>query len=195
MRTSGSTIGTRPPSTQDGAPLGEARAQGVVPGDAIAQAVQPLRHLLTRSAGEGLGAAVDLDPGNDALRSEQLGERGAVRCALVDCLVEEDDAADELLGAFRREEDLAVDAAVRFGGLDVDGVEALLDGRGAFVGRENASAGRHHRSRRRCQFRHFDALHGGSEAARGRFPAPTGRRRLLVGPIAGKSVRVPANSM
>jgi hypothetical protein len=82
---------------------------------------------------ERLGALVDLDPRDHALRGEQLGERRAVVCLLADRLVEEDDAADELLDPRRREQQVAVGAPVLLGRLDADRVEALLDGAGALV--------------------------------------------------------------
>ena len=81
-----------------------------------------------------------LMPGMIALRLEQLRERRAVERALADRLVEEDHAADVLLGARRREEQVAVRAPVLLGRLDPDRVEALLDRAGALVGGEDALA-------------------------------------------------------
>lgn len=67
-----------------------------------------------------------LDAHDDAPVLDQLGEIGAVVCALVKGLVEEDDAADALVYALvGREEELAVQAAVLFRVLDADGVQAL----------------------------------------------------------------------
>ena len=94
-------------------------------------------------------------PGKDALGGQQLGKGGAVRGTLADRLVEEDHAADELLDALRREEQLAVGAPVLLGGLDRDRVEALLDGGRALVGGEDSLAGRHHGARRLGKFRHL----------------------------------------
>jgi hypothetical protein len=56
----------------------------------------------------------------------------------VDRLVEENDAADVVLGAGRREEHVAVRAAVLFGRLESDRVEALLDRAAALVRGEDA---------------------------------------------------------
>src|SRR5262249_41855418 len=56
---------------------------------------------------------------------------------LADRLVEEDDAADELLRARRREEQVPVRAPVLLGGVDADRVEALLDRAVALVGGED----------------------------------------------------------
>ena len=58
--------------------------------------------------------------------------------ALADRLVEEDHAADEVLGAVGREEQVAVGAPVLLGRLDADRVEALLDRPVALVGGEDA---------------------------------------------------------
>ena len=58
-----------------GAPFGEARAQRIVLGATLTQAVEPLGDLLARRAGQRLGAGVDLDAGNDALIGEQQRER------------------------------------------------------------------------------------------------------------------------
>src|SRR5204863_9061847 len=66
-------------------------------------------------------------PGNDPALLEQLRERRAADRALPDRLVEEDDAADELLDALGGEEEVTVGAAALLRRLDVDRVEALLD--------------------------------------------------------------------
>src|SRR5262249_53165519 len=73
-------------------------------------------------------------------RLEQLRERRPVVSALADRLVEEDDAADVLRHARRREEHVAVRAPVVLGVLDPDRVEALLDRARALVGGEDALA-------------------------------------------------------
>jgi hypothetical protein len=67
---------------------------------------------------ERLRALVDLDARDDALRGQQLRERRPVVGLLADRLVVEDDAADVLLGARRREEEVAVRAPVLLGRLD-----------------------------------------------------------------------------
>ena len=122
------------------APLGEAGAELAVLGEPLAQAVEPLRDRLGLREREWLRAEVDLDPRDDPLRVEQLRERRPVRGALADRLVVEDDAADVLLGARRREEQLAVGAPRVLRGLEADRVEALLDRAGALVRGENALA-------------------------------------------------------
>ena len=55
------------------APLGEARAEGGVLLEPRAQAVEPLGDLLARVGQRIVGARVDLDPWDDALVREQLG--------------------------------------------------------------------------------------------------------------------------
>ncbi len=122
------------------APLREPRAERVVLREPLAQPVEALGDRLALGEREGLRALVDLDPGDDALRLEQLRERRAVVRALADRLVVEDDAADVLLGAGRREEQVAVGAPVVLGVLDSDRVEALLDRAGALVGGEDPLA-------------------------------------------------------
>ena len=54
------------------APFGEARAQLVVFGKALAQAVETLGDGLARKSWQGLGAQIDLDAGDHA----RLGEIG-----------------------------------------------------------------------------------------------------------------------
>src|SRR5690606_30889911 len=63
-----------------------------------------------------------------------------VRRALPDGLVEEDHAADELLGALRGEQHLAVGPAVLLGRFQADRVEALADGPIALVRGEDTLA-------------------------------------------------------
>src|SRR5439155_9959570 len=92
------------------------------------------------------------------LALEQLRERRSVRGALADRLVEEDDAADVVAGALRREQQVAVGAAVLLGRLDADLVEALLDRAVAFVGGEDALAGRDKGAGCLCKFVCHDGI-------------------------------------
>ena len=119
------------------APLGKAGSEVAVLLEPLAQAVEAFGHGLALGVRERLRALVHLDARDDALRGEQLRERSPVVGLLADRLVEEDDPADVLLGAWRREEKVAVGAPILLGGLDADGVEALLDGAAALVGRED----------------------------------------------------------
>src|SRR5690242_13988733 len=120
----------------------EARAEPAVLLEPCAQAVEALGDGLALGERERLRTGVDLDPGDDALRREQLRERRAVERALADGLVEEDDAADELLGAFSREEEVAIRAPVLFGRFDADRVESLLDRARALVrGKDSLALG------------------------------------------------------
>ena len=120
------------------APLREARAEVAVLLEPPAQPVEAFGDGLAFGERQRLRAQVDLDAGNDALRREQLRERRAVVRALANRLVVEDDAADELLDARRREEQVAVGAPALLGRLESDRVEALLDRGGALVRREDA---------------------------------------------------------
>ena len=145
ISTSGSTIGTSPASWErpakrarasalaamqpkvgdaladadDRPPLGEPGPQVAVGGQPVGQAVEALGDLLAREAGQAGGALVDLDPGDDALAGQDLGQGGAVGGRLAQGLVVEDDAADELGRPLGGEQQLAVGAAVLLGRLDV----------------------------------------------------------------------------
>src|SRR5205085_2264199 len=76
----------------------------------------------------------------DPLRLEQLRKRRAVSGRLANGLVEQDHAADELFGALRREEHVAVRATVLLRRIDADRVEPLLDRRVGLVGCEDSLA-------------------------------------------------------
>ena len=65
----------------------------------LAEAVEALGDLLAGEAGLVVRAGVHLDPGDDALRREQLGERRAVVRRLANRLVVQDHAADGVLHA------------------------------------------------------------------------------------------------
>ena len=113
-----------------------------------------------RAERQRLRALVDLDAGERARLLDQLDQRRAVLGVLPDGLVIENDAGDVLrhrLG--RAEQKLAVVAPVVGGRLDADRVEALLDGAGGLVGRENAAARRHHGLRHPVELRE---VHRGS---------------------------------
>jgi hypothetical protein len=141
------------------APLREARAEPAVLGEALAQPVQAFGDRLALGAGERLRARVDLDAGDDPLRGEQLGERRPIGGALAERLVVEDDAADELLGARRREEEVAIRAPVLLRRLDPDRVEALLDRAARLVGGEDPLPLGDERARGLVQFAgHSDLL-------------------------------------
>jgi len=118
-------------------PLREARAEAAVLLEPLPQPVEALGDRLARGERERLRALVDLDPGDDPFRLEQLRERRPVEPGLADRLVEQDHAADELLRAGRREEQVAVRLPVRLRRLDSDRVETLLDRGAALVRRED----------------------------------------------------------
>jgi len=124
----------------DRTPLGEARTQLVVLLQALAQAVQAFGDQLARATGQGMGALVDLDARNDALGGHVLGERDAVLGGLTDGLVVQDRAGDVLVQLGRGEQQFAVGATVLLGVLQADAGEALADGAGGFVDRDDALA-------------------------------------------------------
>lgn len=81
---------------------------------------------LSVGASEGNHTLVHLDAHHHALLFDQLGEELAVVCLLVECLVEEDDAADAGVDpVFGGEEQLAVKPPVLLRVLRVDALEAL----------------------------------------------------------------------
>src|SRR5580765_198650 len=121
-----------------GAPLREARAELAVLVQPFAEPVEAFGDGLTLGQCERLCSRVHFDPGDDSLRPEQLREGGSVGRALAERLVEEDDAADVLLSAFGREEEVAVSAPRLFVRLDTDRVEAFLDRAAALVRREDS---------------------------------------------------------
>ena len=129
------------------APLRETRAELVVLGQSLAKAVEPFGDRLAVGERERLRAGVDLDAGDDPLVFEHLHELGAVGGRLTDRLVEQDDAADEVAGARRGEQHLAVVATVGLVRLDADGVEPLLDRAAALVGGKDPLARRDERAR------------------------------------------------
>ena len=162
ISTSGSTIGTSPaswasarngkrvgvcpdgvlawpsrPDRVDPAPFGEACSEGPVFLEPLAKPVEPFCNCFSVRVREWLRALVDLDARDAPLPLEQLRERGAVRRALPDRLVEEDHPADPLLGALGGEQQIAVGTAVLLGRPDADRVEALLDRAAALVGRQD----------------------------------------------------------
>src|SRR5215207_198878 len=121
-------------------PLGELRAELAVLVQTLAQPVEAVGNRLALGVRQRLGALVHLDPRDDPVAFEQLRKGRAVGGALADRLVEEDHAADELLGSRRREKELAVGLAVVLGRLDLDRVEALFDRPVALVRRQDSLA-------------------------------------------------------
>src|SRR4029453_8139740 len=124
----------------DRPPLGEAGPQRAVGDQAVGQAVQALGDLLAGEPGQGGGAGVDLDPRDDPLAGQDLGQGGAVGGALAQGLVVADDPADELGRPLGGEHPLPEGATGVLGGGGLEGVEALLDGAAALVGGQDALA-------------------------------------------------------
>src|SRR5213595_3586065 len=124
----------------DCAPFGEARTEPAVFDEPLAQAVEPLGDGLAAETGERLGAQVHLDTRDDPLLRQVLRERRAVPGLLADGLVVQDDAADRLGGAGGREQHFPIGAAMLLGRLQLDAIEALLDGAAALVRGEDPLA-------------------------------------------------------
>ena len=90
------------------APLGEPGPAGVVGDALVVEAVEAAAPGLALVAPhEGLEAGVDLDAGDDARRLEQVREGGAVGSVLVERLLEEDGAGDEVAQLGRAEQQFA----------------------------------------------------------------------------------------
>src|SRR5436190_1684101 len=106
----------------------------------LAQAVEPLGDGLAAETGERLRAQVHLDTRDDPLLRQVLRERRAVPGLLADGLVVQDDAADRLGGAGGREQHFPIGAAMLLGRLQLDAIEALLDGAAALVRGEDPLA-------------------------------------------------------
>ncbi len=122
----------------DGPPLGEARAEVAVLLESGAEPVEPLGDPFVRRARERFGAIIDLDAREDALLRQEIGQWRSRRARLVDRLVLQDHAADELGDPGRREKHLAVIATAVGCRLDSDRSKAARYGRNRLVGREDA---------------------------------------------------------
>ena len=123
---------------EHGPPLGEAGTGLVVLGAARAQGVEALGGGLAVGAGDVHGALVHLDPRHDAAGLEHVDERRAGGRALVERLLEEDDAGEVLDRAGRREEKLPERLAVGLHDLHDDAGQAHADGARRLVGGEDA---------------------------------------------------------
>ena len=73
---------------------------------------------------------------------QRFNESATVASLLPNRFVKENYAADKFACTFGSEQDFPISAAVFFGRLHADRVEALLDGAGGFVGGKDALAGR-----------------------------------------------------
>src|SRR5207302_2758260 len=138
----------------DRAPLAEDRTEVAVFDEALAEVVEPLGDDLGRGEGQGLGPDVRLDARKDPLILEDLDQWRPIRRLLADRLVVEDHPTDELGDPRSSEEELAIGAAIRFGVLDTDRVEAFLDGARALVGRKDALARSDESARGLCEIPH-----------------------------------------
>src|SRR5262249_25591191 len=126
-------------------PLRKARAALVIFFQPFGEPVEPDGDEFARTVRQGLRSFVDLDPGNGAGLLDQFDQRRAVFGVLPDGLVVEDDAGDiSAHRLLRAEQHLAIIAAIVLGRFHLDGVEALLDGAGRFVGGKDALARSYH---------------------------------------------------
>src|SRR6266436_5569898 len=144
VRLDGERGGNALGNIDDCAPFGEARAEPAVVAEPLAQAVESLGDGLAVETRERLRTQVHLDTGDDALLHQVLRKRRTLPGLLADGLVVQDDAADRLGGAWRREQHLAIGAAMLLGRLQLDAIEALLDGAAALVRGQNTLASGDH---------------------------------------------------
>ena len=126
---------------QNSTPLGKARTSLVVLGAPRPEVVNPLGLGLSVGSRELDHTLVDFDPGDDVLRIEHLDKRRAIVGALVQGLLEQDDARDALRDALACEEHLPQIPPGRLGVLDTDGGQALAYRPCRFVCRQDALAG------------------------------------------------------
>merc|ERR1719213_889407 len=127
------------------APLGEARALGVVLLAALEEAVEARAPVLAGArADQRSQAHVDLDARDDVVRLEHVDEGLAGRVVLEERLLVEDRAGDVLVDARRREEQVAPRLAVRLRVLEADGLEALANRARRLVAGQEALAGQDH---------------------------------------------------
>ena len=168
--------GCRPLVTDpdDGAPLGEPRAQCDVLLEVAPKPVEALGDHLVRESRERLGPRVDLDAGDQPGIGEDLGGPATVVRALSDRLVEEDHATDELRETLGREQHVAVGTAYGFGRVQADCRQPLGHRGRALVGCQDPLAGRDQRLRRvdHRVVRHHTASCVGSRRRRSHLPAP-----------------------
>jgi len=125
----------------DGAPLRKASAHQQVLLETISQSIQTLGYFLSRVPGQLLSAHIHFDTRNDPGMPQGLEKRSAVFLILADRLVVEDYAADILAEADRGDDQISISAprSRRFG--DAELCEPLVACGGAFINRQQSSAG------------------------------------------------------
>ena len=145
--------------------------------------------ILACGPASGLAPRVDLDAGDRTGGLHDVDQRRAVLGLLADRLVIEDDAGDVVLHALAgAEQHLAIVAARVLGRGDADGVEALLDRAGAFVGSKDAFAGGNERlGDFRKLFSHGQPLVVEGTKFAAEHLAPNRRRGQPQGPDCGLS--------
>ena len=116
-----------------GAPFGESCPELLILCEPVAQSVQAFGHFVARLQCQRLRAFIHLDAGQDAPVPEQFGEGRAIAGGLAQRFLIEYDAADITFDAFGGEKYFAVPAPRFLGRFHPDRLEALLDGRTAFV--------------------------------------------------------------
>src|SRR6266542_2642712 len=121
-------------------PFGEARSQVTVFSQTTPQAVESFSDGFTWKTRRLDGALIHLNPRDNAPLCQQGGEGRAILSLLTKSFVIENDAADKGLNARRREQELAIGAAVLLCRGDIDTIKPSLNGPRTFIGRQNAFA-------------------------------------------------------
>ncbi len=125
------------------APLRKFRAQLVILGEPLAQPIEAFGNGLAGKTGQRLRSQVDFDARQHSMLREIGRERHAVLGLLAQGLVIQDDAADVFRGPGSGKQHFTIRTPILFRGLELDGVEALLDGAGALVSSQNSPTFRH----------------------------------------------------
>src|SRR5919109_3396640 len=134
------------------APFGKPSAQLPIFFHPTAEAIQSLRHNLTREERQVDRSLVHLYAGDDSLLREHLSKRSPITRRGAKRLIKHDHAADCLLDTLGRKQQLAICAAVFIIRGKLDAVKAPLNRPHTFIGRKYALAFCYKRPGNRLEF-------------------------------------------
>src|SRR6266446_2283512 len=137
--------GTEFANGDDCAPFAETSAKIEILFEMLAQAIQAFGNFLAREIRQRICSFIDLDPGDNALRPEQLKEGPAIPGPLPNRFIKQDHSADRVAQVRRSEKHLPVGASVFFRRGQVNSFEPFRNGRRAFVCGQNPFSGRYQR--------------------------------------------------
>ena len=126
-------------------------------GASLPQSVQPVSHFFGFVSGQGLGAGIDLDAGNDPVIVQVRCKGRTVQGFLTDGFVEQDGAADIIGKPGCGHQHVAVRLTHRLRRGDAKLFEALVAGGMAFIHGKNSPSGCHHGA---CDLVEFIYVHG-----------------------------------